>query len=183
MDDLSVDQKKKKRSIKKEEHFFDYADEMKDDDLKETIDEEGLDIKEIEDMAAYFASKSREKKARKDRYRKAKYLRHKGLFYTSRFFLLFHFLINVIFWILVIFMPLVAVIDCSLGFAWMTHVSIGVFLTLIFFFDLVFLSQYMDRMSMRFDLKSFKNGVYNKEGKCNFMLVIFIEALFEIFMT
>jgi hypothetical protein len=113
---------------------------MKDLNLIEAIDEEGLGCKEIEDMAAYFASKHEGKKEKKERYRMAKYLRHKGLFYTSRFFLLFHFCINMLFWILVLYMPAVAIIDCQLGFAWMTHVTIGVFLALIMFFDLVFLT-------------------------------------------
>jgi hypothetical protein len=113
---------------------------MKELGLVESIDEEGLGCKEIEDMAAYFASKNEGKKEKKERYRMAKYLRHKGLFYTSKFFLIFHFLINVIFWTLVLYMPMVAIIDCQLGFDWMTHVSIAVFLALILMFDLVFLA-------------------------------------------
>jgi hypothetical protein len=36
------DIKRKKRTVKKEDHFFDFRDEMKEEGLVEAIDEEGL---------------------------------------------------------------------------------------------------------------------------------------------
>lgn len=72
------------------------------------------------------------------RKKKAKRIRHKNLFFTSRCFMLYHFIQNLIYWLLVIIFPAISVNDCVTGFAWMTHVAIAVFCFLSLFFDCVF---------------------------------------------
>jgi hypothetical protein len=140
-----------------------------------------MPVEELEDIADYMISKSM--KEVKPRYKKAKALRVKGMFYTSRCFLLYHLLLNVVYWAILVVFPNIAFIDCQLGFYSMSHLAIGAYLIMIFMFDLVYLCQYMDRMSMRFELRAFKNGEYNRKGRFRYMLFAFLESIFEIFMT
>ena len=49
---------------------------------------------------------------KKKRYRVAKYLRHKNLFFTSKCFMLFHIVQNILYWMTAIIFPLIAVIGC-----------------------------------------------------------------------
>ena len=65
----------------------------------------------------------------------------------------------------------------------MSHVAIAIFLGLVMVFDFVFLFQFYERESMRYELKSYKNGSYNREGRCSYMLIVFFEGLFEVAMT
>jgi hypothetical protein len=41
----------------------------------------------------------------------------------------------------------------------------------------------MEKMSLKYDLLVYKNGEITKEGKCSFMALVFLEVIFELFMT
>ena len=107
----------------------------------------------------------------------------KNYFYTSKCFMLYHFTQNLIFWLLIIIFPAISVNSCVTGFSWMSHVAMGLFCGLSLVFDCVFVKQYCERESIKFDLRNFKHGVYNREGKCSFMLLVFLEAIFEMIMS
>lgn len=88
-----------------------------------------------------------------------------------------------IFWLLVIIFPAISVTSCVTGFLWMSHVAIAIFCVLSFIFDCVFAAQYTEREGLKYDLRNFKNGSVDRQGRCKFMLLVLIEALFEMGMT
>ena len=88
----------------------------------------------------------------------AKQIRYKNLFFTSRCFMLYHFVQNLIFWLLIIIFPSISVTGCVTGFQWMSHVALAIYCGLSFVFDCVFAGQYIEREGLKFDLKTFRNG-------------------------
>jgi hypothetical protein len=113
----------------------------------------------------------------------AKQIRHRNLFFTSRWFMTYHFVQNLIFWLLVMIFPTISVTGCVTGFAWMAHVAIGLFCCLSFIFDCVFAGNYMEREGLKYDLRNFKNGKINRQSRCKYMFMIFVEVVFEMFMS
>ena len=67
--------------------------------------------------------------------------------------MLYHFLLNLLFWIIVIIFPLTSVIGCAAGVSWTSHITVALFLTLNFVFDCVFAAQYMEKEGAKYDLK------------------------------
>ena len=143
--------------------------------------EEGLPSKELIALNEYYASKVYKKN--KPRKKLAKYIMHKNLFFTSRCFMLYHFVQNLIFWLLVIIFPAISVTGCVTGFLWMSHVAMGLFCFLSFVFDCVFAGQYFERESMKYELKAYQNGVVDRSAKCRHMCLIWFECIFEMAMT
>lgn len=120
----------------------------------------------------------------KKRRRMAKYIRHKNLFFTSRCFMLYHFVQNLIYWLLIIIFPTISVTGCVTGFQWMSHVAMGLFCGLSLIFDCVFAGQYGEREGLKFDLRSYTTVKNDKPtGRCQLMFMVFLETLFELFMT
>lgn len=94
----------------------------------------------------------------------AKYVRHQNLFYTSPWFMVYHFVQNLLFWILVAIFPAISVNGCVQGFAWMSHVAMATFCALCFIFDCVFAGQYGTREGLKFDLRA--TAADKVEGRC-----------------
>lgn len=113
----------------------------------------------------------------------AKQIRYKNLFFTSRCFMLYHFVQNLIFWLLIIIFPAISVTGCVTGFQWMSHVALAIYCGLSFVFDCVFAGQYIEREGLKFDLKAFRNGLVDKTGRFKFMFMTFLESFFEMLMT
>ena len=65
----------------------------------------------------------------------------------------------------------------------MSHVAMAVFCVLCLIFDCVFANQYMVREGLKYDLRNFKNGKVDREGRCKFMFTVFLECVFEMLMT
>ena len=99
----------------------------------------------------YFATKSKKKKKR--RISMAKHLRHKNLFFTSKCFMLYHLVQNLIYWLIVIIFPLISVSGCVNGLNYMSHIAIALYLVLILIFDLTFAASYYDKESLKHDLR------------------------------
>jgi len=59
----------------------------------------------------------------------------------------------------------------------------GLFCGLSFVFDCVFAGQYIEREGLKYDLRAFRNGNIEKQGRCKFMFGVFLECLFEMIMT
>ena len=113
----------------------------------------------------------------------AKEIRVKNHFFTSRCFMLYHLVQNIIFWMVVIIFPIISIINCISGHSWMSHVAMGLYLGLSLLFDLVFAYEYQKKEGLKYDLQNYKNGLYVKEGKCTFMMKIWGTILFEVIMT
>lgn len=112
-----------------------------------------------------------------------KYMRIDSMFFTSKFFMFFHLIQNILFWMVVIVFPIISVIGCNGGHKWMSHVAMALYLGLFMIFDFVFLAQYIGKESSKFDLRAFNKGSYRKNGKFCFMVLVFFEAIFELLMT
>jgi hypothetical protein len=97
--------------------------------------------------------------------------------------MLYHFVQNFIFWLLIIIFPAISVTGCVTGFQWMSHVALAIYCGLSFVFDCVFAGQYIEREGLKFNLKAFKNGEVDSTGRCKFMFMVFAESLFEMIMT
>lgn len=82
-----------------------------------------------------------------------------------------------------IIFPTISVTGCVTGFQWMSHVAMAVFCVLCMIFDCVFANQYMIREGLKYDLRNFKNGKIDREGRCKFMFAVFLECVFEMLMT
>jgi sterol desaturase/sphingolipid hydroxylase (fatty acid hydroxylase superfamily) len=124
--------------------------------------EEGLAWEEIKGLHEYF--KTKKLKDVKKRRRMMKYIRVKNLFTTSKCYMFFHFLQNVLFWTTAIVFPLISVIGCEGGHKWMSHVAMALYLAIFLFFDFVFAGQYFDKESSKYTLR----------GKCCYMLGVMI---------
>ena len=131
---------KTKRKRGKHLHYFAFdseAEDPQDRSVNQKI-EEGLSAKELAALHGYFSMKAKNPLQGKKRRKMAKYVRHQNLFYTSRCFMLYHFVQNILLWLLVIIFPAISVNGCVQGFAWMSHVAMGTFCVLCFIFDCVF---------------------------------------------
>lgn len=95
----------------------------------------------------------------------------------------YHLLLNILFWLVIMVFPVISVIGCDGGHKWMSHVAMGLYLGLFMIFDLVFLAKYIGQESAKFDLRAFNKGTYRKNGKCCFIILVFLEAVFELIMT
>jgi hypothetical protein len=80
----------------------------------------------------------------------------------------------VIYWLLVLIFPVISVTGCVNGLQWMSHVAIALYCFLSFIFDCVFAGQYLEREGVKFDLRNFKNGKVDREGRCKHMWVLFL---------
>ena len=136
-DQANGKRQKKQRMKKKVNHYFDFNDES-DVDIGSSPQylEEGHPMEEVEGLNDYFSQ--RNKNSSKPRRKMAKQIRYKNLFFTSRCFMLYHFVQNFIFYLLLIIFPVISVTGCVTGFAWMSHVAMGLFCGLSFVFDCVF---------------------------------------------
>jgi hypothetical protein len=97
--------------------------------------------------------------------------------------MLYHFVQNLIFYLLLMIFPAISVTGCVTGFAWMSHVAMGLFCGLSFVFDCVFAGQYIEREGLKYDLRAFRNGSIDKQGRCKHMFGAFLECLFAMIMT
>jgi len=57
------------------------------------------------------------------------------------------------FWLTVFLFPMYSVISCQLGNQWISHIAILVYMGLNMIFDFVFASQYMEKESIKYQLK------------------------------
>lgn len=177
---------RKRKLTEKREHYFQFESEASDPDEDGSSPqylEEGLPLAELVDVHGYFAQRLKQPLKYKKNRSMAKYIRHRNLFFTSGWFLTYHFVQNLIFWLLVIIFPAISVTGCVTGFAWMSHVAMGLFCFLSLVFDCVFAMQYMEREGLKYDLRNFKNGKINRKNRCGFMFMVFLEIIFELIMT
>ena len=137
---------KGQRKLEKSEHYFDfYNEEMQESGLFKM--EEGIPMEDLEIMHNYYATRKNKQKKRLKRM--AKHMRIQNLFYTSKCFMLFHLVQNIIYWLIVIIFPLISVQGCVNGHHFMSHVAIALCLALVLIFDLVFAAQYISRESTK----------------------------------
>ncbi|CDW71845.1 UNKNOWN [Stylonychia lemnae] len=177
-----IEKTQKKRLSQKAENFFKF--DYEDGEIPEHIqhqEEHGLNWDELDQLNEYFRTKKL--KHQKRRRKSMKYLRARNLFFTSRWYMMFHFIQNVLFWLVILVFPTISVIGCDGGHKWMSHVAMAFYLGLFLIFDTVFACQYISRESARFDLKSYNKGKYYRQGKCCFMFTVYLKCFFEILMT
>lgn len=106
----------------------------------------------------------------------------KNLFFTSRCFLLFHFSQSIIFWSISIIFPLMSYLDCERGFMWMSHIAIAIYLVLIFVFDIVFYLQYIEKQSIKLELKQYYGIIKEEKSKVQIINSL-ISGLYSILLT
>ena len=106
-------------------------------------EEEGLTPEYMEKVASYFYLNN--PKYLKRRKRRARWMREKNTFFTGRPFILFHLSQHIVFLLVAITFPIVSVINCASGHAWMSHVAMGIYLFLMMIFDFIFMQQYVEK--------------------------------------
>ena len=107
--------KRKQRNFVKQEHFFNFKDDVddKENQYPQHIAEYGLSLHELEDLNAFYSLPQKIlNKEHKKRRKLAKHYRNKNYFFTSKCYMLFHLLQNIMFWLIVFLFPMYSVISC-----------------------------------------------------------------------
>ena len=145
------------------------------------MEEKGLKWDELDSLNEYFRAKKTKKMKR--RRHMMKYVRARNLFFTSKWFMFFHLIQNVLYWMVVLVFPVISVIGCDGGHKWMSHVAMAFYLGLFLVFDTVFAFQFISSEITKFDLRAYKRNKSDRKGKCCFVIGLYMKCIFEMIMT
>lgn len=139
-------------------------------------------MRAIERIASFFFL--RNDKDIKHRKHRAKQIKRRNLFFTGRPFLMYHISQTVIFWLVAIIFPIVSVLGCERGHAWMSHIAIAFYLLLTAIFDFILMLQYCEKQGKRRDLywSTLKNDPKVKRPRCQ-GCGPFWEGVWEMILT